>query len=210
MTTYPYRPQLGDPLRIPATKWVRRAREDQLAKRMATPDRPGGSKPGKLGAEWHVIEWPKHSKSRQLPGFLAIGPGGIFSVSLVKHGREGVLIAGDIVQVNGKRPGYVTQARRDANQVAEALSAATGYQLKVFPVLAFTGSGVISVNGLPQDCVVTTYRELDQVLAATGRRISATTAEKLTMLARKPEIWSDGYRWFPDGETGSDKGTTRE
>lgn len=214
MTAYPYRPQFGETLRLPAVAWARRMREEQLVRRMAAAENRAATL---LGFEWHVIDWPNlrplvaDGKAQPLPGFLAIGPGGIFSISVVQHGRGRVLIAGDVVQIGGKRPSYVPQARRDARRVGKALSAATGFELKVFPVLAFVGNGPISVNGLPKDCVVTTYRELGKVLAATGRRISPATAEKLSQVARNPAIWgeSTGYRWYPDGETAGDKGTPR-
>jgi hypothetical protein len=189
-------------------------REEQIIRRMAAAeDRTAG----RLSAEWHVIEWPSarpvvtEGKTKPLAGFLAIGPGGIFSVSVAQHGRSRVLIAGDVVQINGRRPSYVSQARRDAKRAQKTLSMAIGQEIKVFPVLAFVGNGPISVNGLPKDCVVTTYRELDKVLAATGRRISAATADKLSQVARNPGIWPDvaAYQWYPEGATAGDKDTTR-
>lgn len=214
MTIYPYRPQLSEPLRLPATQWAKRIRDEQLVRRMAAAEERAAHR---LGSDWHVIDWPNlrplvsDGKAAPLPGFLAIGPGGIFSVSLVQHGRSRVMVAGDVVQINGKRPSYVNQARKDAKQVAKAISNAIGKDIKVFPVLAFVGNGTISVNGLPKDCVVTTYRELDKVLAATGRRISPVTADKLSQVARNPGIWGDasGYRWYADGATAGDKGTSR-
>ena len=128
MTAYPYRPQFGETLRLPAIQWARRMREEQLVRRMAAAENRAAHR---LGADWHVIEWPNlrplvpDGKAPPLPGFLAIGPGGIFSISLVQHGRGRVLIAGDVVQIGGKRPPYVVQARRDARQVGKALSAAS-------------------------------------------------------------------------------------
>ncbi len=139
----------------------------------------------RLGAEWHVVETPTTS------GFLAIGPGGIFHVSLAQHGRSRVLIAGDVVQIGAKRPPQIPNARKEARLAAKALSAAIGQEIKVFPVLAFVGSGTISVNGLPKDCVITSYRELHKVLTATGRRIAPQTAQKLAYVANSPDIWPD-------------------
>lgn len=214
MTAYPIRPQFGDPPKVQPTQWVRRLREEQTVKRMAAAeDRTAG----RLSREWHVVEWPNarpivaEGKTKPLAGFLAIGPGGIFSVSVAQHGRSRVLIAGDVVQINGRRPSYVSQARRDARRAQKALSTAIGQDIKVFPVLAFVGNGPISVNGLPKDCVVTTYRELEKVLAATGRRLSPETADKLSMVARSPAIWPDAkpYQWYPEGATAGDKDTTR-
>lgn len=216
MTTFSYRPPFDDGLRLPPVQWARRMRAEQQVRRMtAAEDRAAH----KLGPEWHVIDRPLsiiapapvERKTPPLSGFLAIGPGGVFCVSVAQHGRGRVLIAGDVVQINGRRPSYVSQARRDARKVAKALSGAIGQELKVFPVLAFVGSGPISVNGLPKDCVITSSHELDKVLAATGKRISQGTADKLSKVARSPWIWSDGtgYDWYADGATPGDKGTAR-
>jgi hypothetical protein len=174
----------------------------------------------RLGPQWHVVERPlalpttgqaAERKTPPLSGFLVIGPGGIFCISIAQHGRNRVLIAGDVVQISGRRPPYVSQARRDARKAAKALSSAIGQDIKVFPVLAFVGNGSISVNGLPKDCVITSYRELDKVLNATGKRITPATAEKLSQVARSPQIWADtsGYDWYPEGSTTGDKPTTR-
>jgi hypothetical protein len=215
MTAYPIRePQLGTAPRFQPTQWARRMREEQIVRRMAAAEDRTADR---LSAEWHVIETPNSrpidttSKNPPLAGFLAIGPGGIFSVSIAQHGRSRVLIAGDVVQINGRRPSYVSQARKDAKRAQKALSGAIGREIKVFPVLAFVGNGPISVNGLPKDCVVTTYRELDKVLAATGRRISPATADKLSQVARNPSIWPEAtpYKWYPEGATSGDKDTTR-
>ncbi|GHJ46743.1 hypothetical protein Cs7R123_40850 [Catellatospora sp. TT07R-123] len=246
MTVYPDRAPLGRPsfgrpsLPLPVSPttdsasaphanplaWARRLRTDRTLRRMsATEDRAVH----RLGRDWHVIEWPQlpelarsasgePGKPKQPPamGFIAIGPGGIFSVSLAQHGRSRVLIAGDVVQIGGRRPPYISQARRDAKRVAKAMSAAIGQDVKVFAVLAFLGAGPISVNGLPKECIITSFRELDRVLESTGQRISPMTAEKLSQVARNPAIWANqpspgasGYTWHPDGGAPGDKGTPR-
>jgi hypothetical protein len=64
-----------------------------------------------LGPAWHVVAWP-HVKplaeqftpfdqpgAADRTGFLAIGPGGVFAVTVVDHGRSRVMIAGDVVQI---------------------------------------------------------------------------------------------------------------
>jgi hypothetical protein len=53
-------------------------------------------------------------------------------------------------------------------------------------VLAFVGSGVISVHGLPKDCLVATHRELDRLLDRRWARISPATASKLSAVADNP------------------------
>jgi len=130
------------------------------------------------------VDWPRTDiaqgyynpdPSDERAGFLAIGPGGVYAVTVADHGRARVLIAGDVVQINGRRPAFVTEARRDAKRASRAMSAAVGLTVPVTPVLAFVGSGVISVHGLPKDCLVATHRELDRLLIAGGARISPST-----------------------------------
>jgi hypothetical protein len=206
--------------------WARRRKAERGLRRIAAAEDRAVHR---LGHDWHVIEWPNTLVTSDAPlapagkprqpssaGFLAIGPGGLFSVSLAQHGRSRVLIAGDVVQISGRRPPYISQARRDAKRVAGAISAAIGQEIKVFAVLAFVGSGPISVNGLPKECIVTSYRELDRVLDSTGRRLSGVTAEKLSQVARNPAIWVNrpypgvsGYTWHPEGAAPGDKGTAR-
>lgn len=220
MTLHPFDPHFRTPLQLPVS--TRRAADPtRPAPTGLWPVRRSASAEDRaahrLSDQWHVVDWrplappPAEGKSAPMPGFLAIGPGGIFTVSVVQHGRSRVMIAGDVVQIQGKRPPYVSQARKDAKLVAKTLSAAIGRKVSVFPVLAFVGTGPISVNGLPKDCVVTSHRELDQVLSSAGKRISAATADKLSRVARIPGIWADdaGYRWYPEGEAPGDKGSAQ-
>lgn len=156
-----------------------------------------------LGPAWHIIEWPRGELADELldPArddrtvFLVIGPCGLFAISIVDHGRSRVMVAGDVVQINGKRPPYVSEARRDAKRATRALTKAVGKTIPVTPVLAFVGSGDISVYGLPKDILMATHRELDRLLIAGGSRISPATAEKLARVARHPGTWTNGtYR----------------
>ena len=127
-----------------------------------------------------------------------------------------MLVAGDVVQINGKRPPYVAEARRDAKRASKALTKAVGLPIPVTPVLTFVGSGVISVYGLPKDCLMATHRELDRLLVAGGNRISPATAEKLSRVAQAPSTWFNGtyrpaadYRWYDEGRTAADKRAAR-
>lgn len=175
-----------------------------------------------LGPAWHIVEWPRTELPElgllpagwgreERAGFLAIGPGGVFAVTVADHGRSRVLIAGDVVQINGKRPPYVSEARRDAKRASEAISTAVGLTVPVTPVLTFVGSGTISVYGLPKECLVATHHDLDHLLVVGGSRISPATAEKLSAVARRPETWlsmsrsAAAYRWYQGGQTAADK-----
>ncbi|MET3428062.1 hypothetical protein BJ973_007274 [Actinoplanes tereljensis] len=178
----------------------------------------------RLGPNWHIVDWPRTDAqgfyepdlADDRAGFLAIGPGGIYAVTVADHGRSRVLIAGDVVQINGKRPAYIAEARREARRASKALSAAVGLSVPVTPVLTFVGNGVISVHGLPKEVLVSTDKELDRLLIAGGARISPATASKLSAVAHHPGTWANApyrpagdYRWHPDGQTAADKRPAR-
>lgn len=218
---HPETPGLPEPLR--PLEWARRRRAERGARRLEAAGARAIGRLNHLGPSWHIVEWPRgegleadllhldHGSHLDRTGFLAIGPSGLFAVTVVDHGRTRVLIAGDVVQINGKRPPYVAEAQRDARRVSKMISAAVGLTIPVAPVLTFVGSGDISVYGLPSNCLVATHRELDRLLIAGGSRISSATAEKLARVARHPSTWSSGqrpttdYRWYPRGRTDADK-----
>jgi hypothetical protein len=218
----PNQPDLLEAARPRPMDWARRRRAESAARRMEAAGARALHRIEHLGPSWHIVEWPRTDSFDALftgaddqAGFLVIGPSGLFAVTIADHGRSRVMIAGDVVQISGKRPPYVTEARRDAKRAAKALSGAVGHAIPVTPVLTFVGSGVISVYGLPKDCLVATHRELDRLLVAGGDRISATTAEKLSRVASQPSTWLNapngggGYRWYEEGRTASTKLATR-
>ncbi|HZN75821.1 MAG TPA: hypothetical protein VFC00_29685 [Micromonosporaceae bacterium] len=203
---------------------ARRRREEREARRVAAAGHRAAHRLDPL-PDWHVVDLPQSQDAQAIlgknspenAGFLAIGPAGVFAVHVVDHGRNRVLLAGDVVQINGRRPPYVNQAKQEAKRAAVALTRAVGSSVPVVPVLALVGSGAVSYYGLPKDCVVTTYRELAGVLAARGERITPSTAAKLGAVARHPSTWTmptqpngdDLYRWYPDGVEAADKKPTR-
>jgi hypothetical protein len=124
-------------------------------------------------------------------GFLVIGPGGVFAITLRDHGRSRIAFAGNIVQLDGKRPLYVEEARLNAIAASNRLSKAAGVTIPVVPLLVLSGSGKISFYGLPTRCVVTSHQGLPWVLNARGQRLSPTTVQKVFALARHPRTWLD-------------------
>jgi len=217
-------PAASDQTRQNPADWVRRRRADRDARRLEAAGARALTRLDRLGPNWHIVDWPRtESQSHYEPdpaddraGFLAIGPGGVYAVTVADHGRSRVLIAGDVVQINGRRPQYVAEARREGRRAGKALSAAVGLNVPVTPVLTFVGNGVISVHGLPKEVLVATDKELDRLLIAGGARISAATASKLSAVAGHPATWANApyrpagdYRWYADGQTAADKRPAR-
>jgi hypothetical protein len=169
-----------------------------------------------LGKEWKVWDLKEATETNHAT-FLAVGPGGVFAVTVKDHGRSRISFSGDVVQVNGTRPKYVAEARKNAQLAADALSRQAGVSIPVMPVLAFAGSGTLVFYGMPKGCIVTCYQDLNRVLKARGRRLADTTVAKVYAVANHPRTWvnepyvalADRYRWYKDdGEVDADKRTT--
>ena len=145
-----------------------------------------------LGPSWQVLETPLADPvGDEHTGFVAIGPGGVFAVTVVDQGRQRVMVAGDVIQIRGDRPAHVARARTYAKTVRSALSAAVGATVPVVPVLTFVGGGAITTHGLPVGCLVVHHRGLDKLLASTGEKISPETARKLAEVTGHPTTWGE-------------------
>ena len=124
-----------EPSRPSPVEWARRRRAERDARRLEAAGARALTRLDRLGPAWHIVDWPRTDVAQgyyepdpadDRAGFLAIGPGGVYAVTVADHGRARVLIAGDVVQINGRRPAYVAEARRDAKRAAQAMSSAVG------------------------------------------------------------------------------------
>jgi hypothetical protein len=141
-----------------------------------------------LGPGWSALELPAVAGCG-LPSFLALGPGGIFAVTVKDHGRHRVSFYGESVRVAGRQYAYTQEARRNALFAARMLTRRVGVSVPVVPVLAFAGSGVISVHGMPSGIVLVPFGDLGYALNARGRRITPATVNKLFAVAREVATW---------------------
>jgi len=187
---------------------MRGRREERASKRMQAQRARVVAQVELLGPQWRVLDLNPAD-----PDFIAIGPGGIFSVMVCDHGRAKVEVAGEVVQIEGRRPPYVQQARKEAHRISDTLSTAAGRRIPVIPMLAFMGTGQLVYYGRPPEgCVVSSYRDLRRALDAHGNRLGQNTIDKLCALADHPDTWinhpieaAPQYQWYPEGTTAADK-----
>lgn len=162
-----------------AGSWLQRRREARAHKRTVAGRTRIVHRVEMLGPDWHIVDYHLDD-----PDFLAVGPGGIFQVTVADHGRDRIELAGDVVQVKGRRYPYVALARRDAARISQQMTAVAGRRIPVVPVVAFLGSGQIVYYGRPPErCVVSSYRDVGRALNAHGNRISPATIQKLVIVA---------------------------
>lgn len=167
------------PVSAPSRGWLALRREARARRKAEAGRARVVHRVEMLGPQWRIVDYDPDD-----PDFLAVGPGGVFQVTVCDHGRSRVELAGDVVQVEGRRPPYVVLARRDASRISAQMSEMAGRRIPVIPVVAFLGTGEIVYYGRPPEgCVVTSYRDIGRALGAHGNRIAPHTVEKLTVLA---------------------------
>jgi len=194
---------LLEPYHATPLAWARRRRTEREARRAEATRERTTARLARLGGGWRVLDIQEIGLLNSNT-FLAIGPGGVFVVSVKQQGRGRVRVAGDVVQVDGRRPSYIAEAKQVAEQTSKALSRTAGQQIPVTPVVAFAGSGVIDVHGLPKGCLITPHRELDYLLGSYGERIGQRTVAKLYAIAKHPATWIrpnpeqdiEAYTWY--------------
>jgi hypothetical protein len=197
-------------------EWIRSRRADRETRRAEIAHQRAAQRLEALGHNWRVLDLQATAGSDRM-SFLAVGPGGIFAVTVKDHGRSRVSFAGDVVQIDGRRPKYVQEARKNAKLAATALSRIAGVSVPVMPVLAFAGSGAISVYGMPKGVIISSYQELGRVLNSRGQRLAPGTVEKIYALAADPATWlnppyvplAERYRWYPEGDSSTADKTPR-
>ncbi|MGC9667131.1 nuclease-related domain-containing protein [Planosporangium sp. 12N6] len=200
--------------RTSALEWIRSRRTERETRRAELAHQRAAQRLEALGDNWRVLDLQATAGSDRM-SFLAVGPGGIFAVTVKDHGRSRVSFSGDVVQIDGRRPKYVQEARKVAKRAAIALTRIAGVSVPVMPVLAFAGTGAISVYGMPKGVIISSYQELSRVLNARGHRLGPDTVEKVYALAADPATWinppyvplADRYRWYSEGD--SSVGTRR-
>jgi hypothetical protein len=159
--------------------WLQRRRDARVRKRAEAGRTRIVHRVEMLGPSWRIVDYHVDD-----PDFLAIGPGGVFQVTVADHGRNRVELAGDVVQVDGRRYPYVALARRDAARISQQMTAVAGRRIPVVPVVAFLGSGEIVYYGRPPEgCVVSSYRDVGRALNAHGSQITPPTIQKLVIVA---------------------------
>src|SRR5690242_2263822 len=118
------------PRTTPVMEWARRRRTERESRRAETARGRAATRLARLGESWKVLDVQEIGLLNPNT-FLAIGPGGVFVVTVKQQGRSRVRLAGDIVQIDGKRPSYVAEAKKAADEASKALSRTAGSTVPV-------------------------------------------------------------------------------
>lgn len=124
---------------------------------------------------------------------LVISPAGVFCVNTKYHSGASVWAAGYGLKVNGtSRTQYLRNSAGEAKRVEQRLSAAAGFAVPVYPVIAFVGVSSFT-HKAPSEYQGTRIRltrveDLPFVLR-TRREMSDDQVDRVIAAARQPSTW---------------------
>jgi len=120
---------------------------------------------------------------------LLIGPAGVFTVNTKTHRRKVVRVGHTVVFVGRSQTDYVVKARREAQRVAQALTAALGRPVPVTALIICTGQSSVRgwLRNAPFGVQVLPARWARLWLRFPGRGLLTPVAvEQLYAIARQP------------------------
>jgi hypothetical protein len=122
---------------------------------------------------------------------LAIGPAGVFSVNTKNHPRGNVWIAGRTCKVNFQHTDYVHSAESESRRAARLLTQASGFGVRVRPVLAVL-TDKLTIKQAPREVHVIRGRRLADWLLEQPVVLDDDEVMAIFEVARRGETWVDG------------------
>src|SRR5205809_1068680 len=86
------KPPVVDATRPSPLEWIRVRREARESRKAEAAHHKAAERMNALGHEWRVLDLQAAGADRK--SFLAVGPGGVFAVTIKDHGRARVSFAG--------------------------------------------------------------------------------------------------------------------
>lgn len=155
---------------------------------------------GTLGSQWRVLHDVPFGEDTV--DHLAIGPGGVFTISTRYHPGAKVVVRGDKLDVDGFDAPYVADSRSQAQRVAAVLSEQAQFDVEVLGLIAVIGApGGFTVKAQTYDGAVNvlTRKEIVPHLWAQPEVLGEPSVERIHDVASRrvthhpqPAVeWSD-------------------
>lgn len=154
----------------------------------------------KLGGAWRILHTVPVGHNDTEVDHLLIGPGGVFTVTIVRASDASVWISGDSVTINGQYQPVVRNGRFEARRAGRLLSAATSREVTGHSLVAFVGTakGALHVEEQPRDGAVVLLAVADLVGYLNGlpEELESAEIDAVYAAARHLSTWQPAtVRW---------------
>ncbi|KQX08124.1 MULTISPECIES: nuclease-related domain-containing protein [unclassified Leifsonia] len=141
-----------------------------------------------LGPDWTVLHSVPVGRGESDIDHVVIGPSGVYTINTKHHDDARVWVGARKLLVNGQPTDYLRNARHEAERATRLLSAASGSDIVVRPVIALVGAKTITVKQQPSDVMVLADTQLVRWLRR-RRRTPALETTPVVAAAEHPSTW---------------------
>ena len=149
-----------------------------------------GAELDKLGLGYHALHSVPVGTGDSDIDHVVIGPKGVFVLNTKNHKGGKVVVGERVIWVNGDNSDYLRNSRYEAKRASNLLSAATGLEIQVKPMIVVAG-GDLSFKGAsrPADVQVTGLKGLNKLLKAGRSVYDVGQVEQIFASARRSTTW---------------------
>jgi len=144
-----------------------------------------------VGLGWHVVSGIPLGRQGDAVDHLLIGHGGIYAISVHDHPGEAVHVGKRVLEVGGRRVGYLRDAGLQAARVRTLLTAAVGAPVHVRGVVVLDGVAEVRSTTVPDEALVLTRQDVPAVFRLLVPRLTASQVLTLVAAARSRATWKD-------------------
>ncbi|MEO7290702.1 MAG: nuclease-related domain-containing protein [Terrimesophilobacter sp.] len=149
-----------------------------------------------LGPDWSVCSSVPIARDGGNVDHLAIGPAGVFAISVRNHVGDALWVGEGVVLVEGEPVPHIRDAESSAVRCAQLLSDAVGDRVDVIPCLVVVGPRSVTVTRPPRRVAILTPRELKPWLKYLPATLSTAQIFQLSNAAQVSTTWhsrSEGF-----------------
>ncbi|GAA4162775.1 hypothetical protein GCM10022286_22210 [Gryllotalpicola daejeonensis] len=143
----------------------------------------------KLGAGWVILHDVPCGERGAVIDHLAIGPAGVFAITVAHQQSDAVAVHGELLEINGLARPHLALARDLATEAAVSLTHAAGCNVPVRGLIVFIAPQSLSVRDEPDDVGVASDRSLLKWLAGREQVLDGAMVTAIADAAAEPATW---------------------
>ena len=138
---------------------------------------------------WHVLHAVQVAEAGTDIDHVVIGPAGVFTLNTKRHPDGKVTVYERALYVNGAKVDYLQNSRGEARRASRLLGYACGYPVSVRSAIVFVDLSDINEKGRPADVLVTTRRQLVDLLESLPVSLRPDEVRAIHQRACSSQTW---------------------
>ena len=152
-------------------------------------ERKVGRKLARLGPQWRCLHSVEVGNNGSDIDHIVIGPPGVITLNTKCHPKGKAWVGQHLVMINGQKTPYLRNSRHEAKRAQKLLNAATDCAVPVRAAIVMVGLEQLTVNQMPEDIAVTTYRDVTRWLGKLPNQLTPDQVESIFTVARLSTTW---------------------